>query len=96
MSQVLIELERFLELSEAMASAAEEQEWESLVSIGEDRGQLLLRLPADFALTLPPVEHASARVIMERCQKLDDKTCSLMGERQKDLRVLLRELPLLN
>ena len=96
MSQALIDLKRFLALSEAMSIAAEEQEWEDLVSIGEDRGQLVQRLPADFALELPLAEQASARMILERCRKLDEQTCSLVGERQKALRVLLRELPLVN
>lgn len=91
MSQVLLELERFLALSEAMASAAEAQDWEDLVRVGEERGALVGELPSDLGKQLPPGESARARTIIDRCQQLDVHIRSLVGDRQKALRVLLRE-----
>ncbi len=91
MSRILIALESFLALSEAMASAAEEQEWDTLVRLGEERGKLVNSLPADLGATLPPEEQVHARTIIERCQLLDSKTCSLVEECQKAISVLLQE-----
>jgi hypothetical protein len=91
MSQSLLALESFLALSEAMAGAAEAQEWEELVRVGEERGTLLAHLPADLDVQLPAAEQAQARLIIERCQQLDERTCLLVEERQKALRILLRE-----
>ena len=91
MSQSLLALESFLALSEAMAGAAEAQEWEDLARIGGERATLLAQLPADLDVQLPPAEQAQARLIIERCQQLDERTCQLVEERQKALRILLRE-----
>ncbi len=91
MSQALLALERFLALSEAMASAAEAQEWEDLVRLGEERGALALNLPTDLSAQLPPAGQAHGRTIIERCQQLDAQTQSLVEDRQKALRILLRE-----
>lgn len=91
MSQALLALENFLRLSEAMASAAEEQEWEVLVRVGEERITLLDKLPADFSTQLPPAEQFQVRSIIERCQHLDAQVRSLVEERQDAVRVLLRE-----
>lgn len=91
MNRTLGVLESFLELSEAMASAAVAQEWETLVEIGEQRGILVDRLPADLGAALLPAEHAHARTIIERCERLNARTLSLMEAQHKALRVLLRE-----
>lgn len=91
MSLVLLALENFQSLTEAMASAAEAQDWEQLARIGEERTALSDTLPLDLAAKLPPSELALGRVILRRCQHLDAQTRSLVEERQKALRVLLRE-----
>lgn len=91
MSRTLLALESFLALSEAMACAAEEQEWETLVRLGEERGKLVNGLPAELGSTLPPEVQAHARSIIERCQQLDAQTCSCVEARRKAIAVLLQE-----
>ena len=91
MSRVLLALESFLALSESMATAANAQEWEDLARIGSERSALSDLLPVDLAAKLPPSEFAQGRMILERCQQLDAQTRSLVEERQKALRILLRE-----
>lgn len=91
MSQALRSLERFLELSEAMALAADEQEWEELVELGERRKAISDLWSADQSAQLLPSEQARGRTIMERCQRLDSQVFRLVKERQEALRVLLRE-----
>lgn len=91
MSRTLRALENFLALSEVMAGAAKAQEWEDLVRVGEERGTLLAQLPPDLDVQLPPAEQAQARMIIERCQQLDEQTCRFVEERQKAIRILLRE-----
>jgi len=91
MSRTLFALESFLALSEAMAGAAEAQEWDDLVRVGEERGTLLTQLPPDLEVQLSPAEQAQARKIIERCQQLDEQTCLLVEERQKAISVLLQE-----
>ncbi len=90
MSQALLGLEKFQALSEAMASAAEAQEWDDLLRIGAERDALSKNLPADLAARLPVAEQSSARRIIEHCQQLDVQVQTLTEERQKALRVLLR------
>ena len=65
MSRTLLDLESFLERSEAMACAAVAQKCESLVEIGEQRGALANQLPADLGATLHPAEQTRARTIIE-------------------------------
>ena len=91
MSRALLALEKFLALAEAMASAAEAQEWESLARFGKQRDLLSDQLPSDLGAQLPPTEQLRARTIIERCQHLDAQIRILVEERQKALRVLLRE-----
>lgn len=47
MSRALLDLERFQSLSEAMASAAEAQEWDELARTELERSTLLATLPKD-------------------------------------------------
>ncbi|WP_301102924.1 flagellar protein FliT [Propionivibrio sp.] len=91
MSQNLRVLENFLALSEAMARAAAAQEWDSLARADEERGTLADKLPDDLGAQLPPSEQGQARTLIERCQHLDAQTRTLVEERQKSLRILLRE-----
>lgn len=91
MSALLSALERLLALSEAMAAAAEAQEWERLVGLGEEHSACAAALPADLSAQLPAAEKAAARTIIERNQGLDQRTHRLVEERQQALRVLLRE-----
>ena len=91
MSRVLLDLERFQSLSEAMACAAEAQEWAELARTELERSTLLATLPNDLSAKLPAAELAQGRVILERCQLLNQHTEKLVNERQKALRILLRE-----
>lgn len=94
MSQALAALDSFLALSEAMASAAEAQEWDDLVRLGEERGAFSdnpLNLPANLGAQLLVTEQARGRMIIRRCQQLDLQTRALVENRQQALRVLLRE-----
>ena len=91
MSGSLNALEVFLTLSQEMTKAAEGQEWEELAKLGAERKRLSDQLPADLGASLPPQEQARGRAIIERCQQLDTQIYSLVDERQKALRILLRE-----
>jgi len=91
MSRALTALERFLSLTEEISRAAEAQEWDDLARLGEERGLVLADLPADLEAHLSSTEYQRARTIMERCKQLDDDTCARVEDRQKLLRVLLRE-----
>ena len=91
MSQALLALESFQALSETMASAAEAEEWEELARVGGERAALFDALPSDLATKLPPSETTRGQMILERCQQLDAQTRSRVEERQKALRILLRE-----
>ena len=91
MSRALLDLERFQSLSEAMACAAEAQEWAELARTELERSTLLATLPNDLAAKLPTAEHAQCRAILDRCQLLNQQTQKLVDERQKALRILLRE-----
>lgn len=91
MSQALLALESFLSLTETISRAVEAQEWDDLERLGEERAQVLATLPDDLEAHLSPTEYPRAQTIMTRCQQLDDETCARVNERQKLLRVLLRE-----
>jgi hypothetical protein len=91
MSALLASLEQLLALSEKMAAAAGEEEWENLVRLGEERGALVAALPGNIDSHLAAGEKARARAIIERHQQFDANTRELVEERQKALRVLLRE-----
>lgn len=91
MSRALLALERFLALSEAIAEAAKAQQWEDLARLSDERGACIETLPANLAVSLPAAEQAQGRMILEQCQLLDADTRSLVEERQKSLRILLRE-----
>ena len=90
MSAALHALENFVALTEAMAGAAEAQEWEDLVRIGAERDTIAKDLFANRAAGWPAGEQAAARALLERCQQLDIQILTLTEERQKALRVLLR------
>jgi len=90
MSAALHALENFLALTEAMAGAAEAQEWEDLARVGAERDTLAKALLANPAAGWPAAEQATAKALIERCQQLDSRILSLAEERQKALRVLLR------
>jgi len=91
MSRALVALEAFLILSEAMAKAAETQEWDDIARLGEERNLLSDQFPTALFASLLPPEQARGRMIIERSQQLDTQTRSLVDERQKALRILLRE-----
>ncbi len=91
MSHALSSLERFANLSASMAKAASAQEWETVVQLGQERGALLTAMPANLASHLLPAEQAQARNLIDSSRQLDTQTMALLGERQNELRVLLRE-----
>ncbi len=91
MSRALSSLESFANLSESMAKAASAQEWETLVQLGQERDAILEAMPANITPHLLPAELPLARDLIEKCRQLDAQTTSLLGERQNELRVLLRE-----
>ena len=93
MSLALTKLESLLTLSEAMHSSATDQDWDALAQIGEQQNALREQLPGDLGVRLSPLEQARGRAILERCQQLDGQIRTLVEERQKALRVLLREGP---
>ena len=51
---------------------------------GEDR-------VADLAAHLPAPDRDRARTLIERCRETDAQTSVLLGARQDELRILLRE-----
>lgn len=91
MSHALSSLESFATLSESIAKAASAQEWETVVQLGQERSALLRAMPANLASHLLPAEQAQARSLIENSRRLDTRTMTLLGERQDELRVLLRE-----
>ena len=91
MSHALSSLERFANLSASMAKAASDQEWETVVQLGQERGALLTAMPKNLASHLLPAEQAQARNLIDNSRQLDTQTMALLGERQNELRVLLRE-----
>ena len=91
MSLALSLLESFLDISEAMSKAAETQEWDELVRLGEERNLLADQFPTSLAANLLVPEQARGRTIIERCQQLDTQTRSLVNDQQKALGILLRE-----
>ena len=91
MSRALLVLERFQTLSEAMTEAAKAHEWDDLARLSDERRACSETLPANLAASLPAAEQAQGRKIIERCQQLDAQVRLLVEERQKALRILLRE-----
>ena len=91
MSHALSSLESFANISESMMKAASAQEWEALVQLGQQREVLLKAMPDNIAPHLLPDEQVRARNLIENCRQLDAQTTALLGERQDELRVLLRE-----
>ena len=91
MSHALSSLEAFADISESMTKAADAQEWEQVVLLGQERDRLLKTLPENLAPHLLPAERPLARKLLENCRQLDAQTAALLGERHNELRVLLRE-----
>lgn len=91
MSLALTRLESLLTLSEAMHRSATDQDWNTLIQLGEQQEALREQLPSDLSTRLSPLEQARGRTILERCQQLDAQIRTLVAERQTALRVLLRE-----
>ena len=91
MSLALTKLESLLNLSEAMLCSATDQDWDALTQFGEQQDALREQLPSDLSVRLSPLERARGRTILERCLQLDEQVRTLVAERQKALRVLLRE-----
>ena len=91
MNSTLLALERFLTLSEDMSKAAVEQDWEGLVRTEKERGEIFKHLPDNLPARLPQADQARARTIIERCLGLDAQVHSIAADRNKSLRVLLRE-----
>lgn len=91
MSNAFSSLEAFADISESMAKAADSQEWDQLVLLGQERDRLLKTLPENLAPHLLPAEQPLARKLIENCRQLDAQTAALLGKRKDELRVLLRE-----
>ena len=90
MSRALSSLSTFASISEAMLQAATDQEWEKLVQLGRERADFINALPENLARHLLPNEHAPAKETLENCRRLDAQTFAIIGERQDELRILLR------
>ncbi len=91
MSHALSSLDAFAAITETMLQAAEAQEWDKLLQLGNERDRLVGTLPDNLARHLLPNEHAQARELLEKCRHVDAQTLAIVGERQGELRVLLRE-----
>ncbi len=91
MSQALSSLNTFASISETMLQVATDQEWEKLAQLGRERADLVNALPENLARHLLPSEYSSAKEILENCRRLDAQTFAIIGERQDELRILLRE-----
>ncbi|MEO8411483.1 MAG: hypothetical protein ABI478_13025 [Propionivibrio sp.] len=87
----LARLERFLALTRAINTAVEDQEWDETARLDAERAAQLGRLPIDLAARVGADEAARARAIIEKCLQLDARTRVRAEERQKSIRVLLRE-----
>ncbi len=91
MNHALSLLERFASLTEAMHGAAAAQDWDGLVALGGERDALRQTMPADLAAHLPAPDRERARTLIGRCRETDAQTSVLLGARQDELRILLRE-----
>lgn len=78
-------------MTESMLQAANEHEWERLTQLSRERTDLVSTMPEDLARHLLPNEQAAARELLEKCRRLDAQTLAIVGERQDELRILLRE-----
>ncbi len=91
MSHALSFLEALAETSESMAKAAAMQEWERLVQLQKERTALIDTMPDNLAAHLLPGERTRAAELIETCRRIDTQILALVGERQTELRILLRE-----
>lgn len=91
MSHALSSLEALAETSESMAEAAVGQEWERLVQLQEERTALVDTMPDNLTVHLLPGEKIRAAELIETCRRIDTQILALLGERQAELRILLRE-----
>jgi hypothetical protein len=91
MSSPLTALEQLLALSEAMLGAAEEGDWDTLASHETQRRALADSLPAALTRDLPPAAQATARALIEGCQRCDARIHPLIEARLTELRVVLRQ-----
>ena len=87
----LARLERFLTLTRAINTAVEDQDWDETARLDAERAVQLGSLPVDLAARVDTVEAARARAIIEECLELDARTRGRAEDRQKSIRVLLRE-----
>lgn len=91
MSHALSSLEALAETSESMAEAAVRQEWERLVQLQAERAALVDTMPDNLAVHLLSGERIRAAELLETCRRIDAQILALLGERQAELRILLRE-----
>lgn len=91
MNHAFSDLERFASLTEAMHRAAAAQDWDALVTLGAERDALRQTMPADISPHLSAPDGNRARTIIEGCRETDAQTSALLGARQDELRILLRE-----
>jgi hypothetical protein len=91
MSQALSTLSSFASMTESMLQAASEQDWDLLTQLGRARSDLVSTMPENISRHLLPSEQAAAMEVIENCRRLDARTLAMLGERQDELRILLRE-----
>lgn len=91
MSHALSSLEAFANTAKTMAKAAANQEWERLAQLQQERATLANSMPENLAAHLLPHEGSRAAELIETCRQLDAQILALLGERQIELRILLRE-----
>ena len=91
MSQALSTLRSFASITESMLQAARDQEWEKLTQLGRERTELVSAMPENVSRHLLPSEQAEAKELIDNCRHLDAQTLAIVGERQDELRILLRE-----
>ena len=92
MSSSLSALEHLLALAEAMLSAAEDGDWESLARHEAARRALTDSLPSNLTSQLAPAEAVRARTLIGNCQRCDARIRPLVEARLNELRVVLREV----
>lgn len=91
MTSSLSALEQLLVLSQAMLSAAGEQNWQALASRESERRALADSLPDALSSQLPGTEQARARILIEACLQCDARIQPLAARRLNELRIVLRE-----
>jgi len=90
MSPGSLALDRYRTLSEAILDAAQAQEWDDVVRLGDERDAVAASFPTDLSGRLPASEQVAARKAIDDCRSLDAQVRGLVEARQKELRVLLR------